>query len=259
MSTLVMKFGGASVATPQHFTQIAKIILDKKKDHPRLVIVVSAMANATAQLISLAREVNPNPPSREYDMLVSVGERISISLLAMALAKLGVQAVSYTGSQSGIMTSEEHSSAKIVDVRPHRIVKTLEQGKVAIIAGFQGCSLAGEITTLGPNGSDISAVAMGVAIGADHVEFYKDVPGIFDLDPKLSTKARHHSHLTYDEADQVLKKGGRILHPRCLELAKNNNLPLWIRSFIDPKAKGTLISDINLKMADRALYELALS
>ena len=239
----MMKFGGASVATPKHFKQIAEIIVTRKKIHNRLVIVVSAMANATKQLISLAEEVNPHPPSREYDMLVSVGERISISLLAMALAGLGEKAVSFTGSQSGIMTSDEHSNAHIVEIRPHRILKVMDEKKIAIVAGFQGCSLKGEITTLGQNGSDISAVAMGVALQASGVEFYKDVGGVYDRDPKLDSEAQLLSTLNYDEAQDIVTGGGRILHPRCLELAKRNSLPLHILSFHHPEVDGTKIFD----------------
>ena len=146
------------------------------------------MANTTDQLFKLARNVHPNPPAREQDMLVSVGERISISLLAMALAYQGVEAVSFTGSQSGIITCEKHSDASIVDIRPKRIQKVLDEGKTAIIAGFQGVSQKGEITTLGRGGSDTSAVALAVGLGARCVEFYKDVPGIFEEDPKV----QHH-------------------------------------------------------------------
>ena len=175
MKTLVMKFGGAAVATPQHFSKIADIILQRLKEYNRIAVVVSAMGDTTNQLISLATQVNDTPPRREYDMLVSVGERISISLLAMALAAKKHSAVSFTGSQSGIITCSNHSEARIVDVKPHRLLPVLDSGSVVIVAGFQGVSKQGEITTLGRGGSDTSAVALAIALGAIKVEFYKDV------------------------------------------------------------------------------------
>jgi len=259
MTTVVMKFGGASVATPKHFHSIADVVLQRKKRFRRLVIVVSAMANTTGQLIQLANEVNTSPPSREYDMLVSVGERISISLLAMALAGKGESAVSFTGSQSGIMTSDEHSNARIVEMRPHRLCKVLDEEKIAIVAGFQGCSLGGEITTLGANGSDISAVALGVALKAVGVEFYKDVRGVYDRDPKLDDGAQWIPELTYDKALNIVRNGGRILHPRCLELAKQNGLPLSILSFHKPDTPGTRIVDPSVMPVDKPCYETCLS
>lgn len=243
MKTLVMKFGGASVATPQQFSHIADIILERMQEYARIVVVVSAMGKTTDQLIALAKEVHADPPRREYDMLVSVGERISISLLAMALAKKNQEATSFTGSQSGIITSDTHSDAKILDVKPHRVVSCLEAGKVAIVAGFQGVSVKGEITTLGRGGSDTSAVALGVAFNAK-VEFYKDVPGICSADPKKCSAATLLPKLTYAEALDIMKKGSQALHPRSIILAAKNSLPLHVLSFNknDPEGKkGTLI------------------
>ncbi len=250
-----MKFGGASVATPEDFKKIATITLQRKLVYQRLVVVVSAMANTTSQLVDLAKKVNPDPPSREYDMLVSVGERISISLLAMALADQGESAVSFTGSQSGIMTSDEHSNARIVEVRPHRLLPILEEGRIAIVAGFQGCSLKGEITTLGKNGSDISAVAIAVALGAECVEFYKNVRGVFEKDPKNYENPKFYPELNYDQALEIVEGGGRILHPRCIELARRNGLPLHIHSFEDPKVVGTRIFDDREIRGDLPRYE----
>ena len=241
MKTLVMKFGGAAVATPEHFSRIADIILNRKNEFARIVIVVSAMGNTTDQLIALAKQVHPNPPQREYDMLVSVGERISISLLAMALAAKGHEAVSFTGSQSGIITCPKHSDARIIEVRPHRLKPHLDEGKVVIIAGFQGVSKHGEITTLGRGGSDTSAVALAVALGAEQVEFYKDVPGIFNEDPKQNPQAILLPTLTYDEALDITTKGAKILSSRCLQLAQVNSLPLYIHTFHHPFPCGTFI------------------
>lgn len=229
--TLVMKFGGAAVATPEHFSRIADIVISRLSEYSRLVIVVSAMGNTTDQLIALAKQVNPDPPRREYDMLVTVGERISIALLAMALAAKKQDAVSFTGSQSGIITCGQHSEARIIDVRPRRILGVLELGKIAIVAGFQGVSGQGEITTLGRGGSDTTAVALGVALGSTRVEFFKDVPGVFDEDPKKNSAACMFQQLSYKEALEIMHKGAKVLHPRCIELANKNNLMLQVRSF----------------------------
>jgi aspartate kinase len=164
-------------------------------------------------------------------MLLSVGERISMTLLAMCLAKKGREAISFTGSQSGIITCNQHSEAKIIDVTPFRLIKSLEQNKIVIVAGFQGVSRLKEITTLGRGGSDTTAVALSVALGAEKVEFYKDVPGLFSEDPKKNPDASLFSHLNYDEALDIVSKGAKILHKRCLELAKANQIPLHVLSF----------------------------
>lgn len=253
--SLVMKFGGASVATPAHFKKIVDIILSRKEKFDQIIVVVSAMANATNQLIALAKEVNPNPPSREYDMLVSVGERISISLLAMAIAARGEEAVSFTGSQSGIITSEHHASAKIVDVKPKRLLPLLDAGKIVIVAGFQGCSRGGEITTLGRNGSDISAVALGIALQAQAVHFFKDVAGIYEQDPKVNPESALIPEMTYSQARTICEAGGAVLHSRCLDLAEKNGLPLAIYSFDTPDQVGTHIVDPLFQIPKSPLYE----
>jgi aspartate kinase len=238
---IVMKFGGASVETPESFHKIAKIIKERSLLHKKIVVVVSAMANSTDQLLELARKVHPNPPAREQDMLISVGERISIALLAMALAKEGVEAVSFTGSQSGIITCENHSDARIVDVRPKRLLDALDRGQVAIVAGFQGVSRKGEITTLGRGGSDTSAVALAVALGAPRVEFYKDVPGIFDSDPKKNPNAQVLPRLSHADALALAKAGAKVLHSRCVELAENNGVELSVLSFHNLLDAGTIV------------------
>jgi aspartate kinase len=257
MKTIVMKFGGAAVASPYHFTRIAEIIRNKKKEYERVVVVVSAMGDTTDQLIELAKKVHPDPPRREYDMLITVGERISISLLAMALARQGQEAVSFTGSQSGIITTPHHSNAKIVDVKPNRVFSSLENGKTVIVAGFQGVSKGGEITTLGRGGSDTTAVALGIALGAEKVEFYKDVQGIYPENPKVNPKAQHLAQISYDDVIEILKKGAEVLHDRCVELAKKNNLPLVVRSFLreDDDKIGTQIGQINQTRPVNFIYE----
>lgn len=243
MKAVVMKFGGASVATPEHFGQIASMIKQRKEENQQVVVVISAMAGETDKLISLAKQVNPNPPQREHDMLVSVGERISISLLAMALAKQGLDAISFTGSQAGIITCPRHSDARIVEVRPHRILPHLNQGKIVIVAGFQGVSRGGEITTLGRGGSDTSAVALGVALKTP-VEFFKDVGAIYESDPKKDPLAQQLKSLSYERALAIVTKGQHpVLHPRCIELARRNGVSLIVRSFNNHHLIGTTIPD----------------
>lgn len=240
-----MKFGGASVATAQSFSRCAKIILNRLNSYQKVIVVVSAMQGMTDHLLHLSDQVSLQPPPREVDMLVSVGERISMSLLAMALNDLGCEAVSFTGSQTGIITCSSHNHAKIIDVNPYRIRPYLEKKKVVIVAGFQGVSRAGEITTLGRGGSDTTAVALGVALQACKVEFYKDVPGVFSQDPKKFPDSCFYSYLNYDEALSIVRQGAKVLHERCLHLAKVNELPLHIRSYREvdkSQQEGTWIS-----------------
>ena len=239
-----MKFGGASVATLDSFSKIAKIIIEKSREFQKIVVVVSAMGDATEKFIHMANAVHPNPPRREMDMLITVGERISISLLAMALDLEGINAVSLTGSQSGVLTSSNHSDARILEVRPHRIVRHLDKGEIVIVAGFQGVSREGEITTLGRGGSDTSAVALGVALFAEKVEFYKDVEGIYKEDPKKDSNAAFFPLLSHMEAFEVVSKGAKVLHPRSILLAEKNHLPLHVVSFKEGKkqySEGTMI------------------
>lgn len=238
---LVMKFGGASVASPENFDIAADIIISKKLFYKNILIVVSAMGNTTEDLLLLARKVNPNPPKRELDMLITVGERISIALMAMALSKKGFTAISFTGSQSGIVTSPQHSDAKIIDVKPHRLHKAFSEGSIAIVAGFQGVSVQGEITTLGRGGSDTSAVALAAALKSPVVEFYKNVPGVFNEDPWKNPQAVKYSKMSYSDAYDLVKGGAKILHPRCILLAKNNGIRLQVKSFLNPEEEGTEI------------------
>jgi aspartate kinase len=254
---LVMKFGGAALATPEQFSQAAELIIARKEDFQSIVVVVSAMGSTTDQLIQLAKEIHPNPPQREYDMLVSVGERISMSLLAMALCLKQQEAVSFTGSQAGIITTACHSDAEIVDVRPWRLLPHLQQGRVVIVAGFQGVSSDREITTLGRGGSDTTAVALALALGADKVEFYKDVPGFFDKDPKKHQDAHCYPHISYGEALEIINRGARILHARAVRLASNNGLPLHIRSFVHSliNHSGTCIGSENAERKGVPIFE----
>ncbi len=242
-----MKFGGAALSLPERFQEVATLVLEKKKIYDQIVIVVSAMGKMTDELIALAKKVHPSPPKREYDMMITVGERISMSLMAMALSLKGCEAVSFTGSQSGIITCCNHSEAKILDIRPKRILENLSQGKVVIVAGFQGVSSKGEITTLGRGGSDTSAVALGVAIGADLIEFYKDVKGIYEADPKACPNAHHFLELDYDKALEIVRGGAKVLHERSLLLAKANGMPLYVRSFLSEEGGTRIASKENVK------------
>jgi aspartate kinase len=253
MKLVVMKFGGASVRTPAHFNQIADLIVQKQKEFARIVVVVSAMGGATDDLLRLAREVHHTPPKREQDMLVSVGERISSSLLAMALDLKGCEAISLTGSQSGIITDDNHAEAKIVQVKPHRILKYLDNGKIVIVAGFQGVSTSGEITTLGRGGSDTSAVALGVALSAEKVEFYKDVGAVFSGDPKIDPHVVKYDELQYDEMLAICQAGAKVLHGRSVELAAKNGLPLHVLPF-QGKGSGTFIRGSG-EMVSEKVYE----
>jgi aspartate kinase len=255
--TIVLKFGGASVAHVEQFSKIAEII-STKSPHYRVVVVVSAMGDSTDELLSLARCVHPNPPLREQDMLVSAGERISSALLSMSLNLRGISAISFTGSQSGIITSSRHSEAMILDVRPRRVEQALDAGHVVIVAGFQGVSTEGEITTLGRGGSDTTAIALGVALDAIKVEFYKDVEGIYSADPKLDKGAILYRTLSFDEATNIADQGAQVLHPRCIRLASKNNLPIHVLSFYDPLLlhhQGTLIGSADQKEKGLHVFE----
>ena len=254
--SIVLKFGGASVAQPESFQFISEIISYRLKTFSKIAVVVSAMGNTTDELIKLAHQVNEKPPQRELDMLISVGERMSIALLAMALDKIKIKAVSFTGSQSGIITTSDHSHAKIIDVKPKRLIPHLSNGYVVIVAGFQGMSTSGEITTLGRGGSDTTAVALASALNSSCVEFYKDVNGIYDCDPKLNKNAKRYSNLSYKEAYQLTFSGAKILHHRCIAMAEKNALPLHVKPFADYKNQnsGTLIFSPGEKPAE-PIYE----
>lgn len=241
-----MKFGGASVRVAEQFAEVASLIQERRQHYDRLVVVVSAMGDTTDELLALARRVHPQPPEREQDMLITVGERISISLLAMALALKGVDAISLTGSQSGIITSLAHSEARILEVRGVRLERELAKGRVGIVAGFQGVSRMGEITTLGRGGSDTSAVALAVALGAEKVEFFKDVNGIYSQDPKTHPSAHPLPELSYAQAIEIVQKSGEVLHPRAILLAEKNRIPLHVVAFHEmqrAQSQGTWIRE----------------
>ena len=230
MGLIVQKYGGTSVADPERMRNVARHIAATKAQDNQLVIVVSAMGKATDNLLDLARQVSSAPTGREMDMLLTTGERISMSLLCMALQDLGVDAMSFTGSQVGIITDTVHGRAKILEIKGDRVREALSEGKVAVVAGFQGVSTAKEITTLGRGGSDTTAVALAAALKADVCEIYTDVTGVFTADPRIVPQARKLKHLEFDEMLEMAGAGSKVLALRSVEFARNHNVPIHVRS-----------------------------
>ncbi|WP_042162708.1 aspartate kinase [Paenibacillus gorillae] len=230
MSLIVMKFGGSSVGTPERMQRVAKRIIESQQAGNRVVVVVSAMGDTTDDLIDQSKLINPNPPAREMDMLLTTGEQISVALLSMSIHQLGHKAVSLTGWQAGIRTEAVHSKAKITDIRPDRLHKELDQGNIVIVAGFQGMSEDGDITTLGRGGSDTTAVALAAAVEADVCEIFTDVDGVYSTDPRVVKCARKLNEISYDEMLELAHLGAAVLHPRAVEYAKHNNVKLVVRS-----------------------------
>jgi aspartate kinase len=228
-STVVQKYGGSSVADPEKLGRVADRVAETVRAGHRVVVVVSAMGKTTDQLIELAKSVTQEPPRRELDMLLSTGERISMALLAMALEARGLSAISFTGSQSGILTNDRHSGARIIEVRPVRVEDELERGKVVIIAGFQGMSYKREITTLGRGGSDTTAVAMAAALGAD-CEIYSDVDGVYSADPRVVADAQHLARIGYDEMQELAEHGARVLNAQAVEWARTAGVVIHARA-----------------------------
>jgi aspartate kinase len=245
VSLIVAKFGGSSVADATGILRVAKRIVDTKRAGNEVVAVVSAMGDTTDDLIDLAKQVSPNPPGRELDMLLTAGERISMAVLAMAINDLGFEARSYTGSQAGLITDSTHGKARIVDVTPGRIQEALRENAIPIVAGFQGVSQdTKDITTLGRGGSDLTAVALAAALYADVCEIYTDVDGIFSADPRVVPKARQVPRITYDEMMELAAAGAKVLHLRCVEYAKRFDLPIHVRSSFSDKEGTFVIADL---------------
>jgi aspartate kinase len=230
VSLLVQKFGGTSVGDPGRIRAVAEHIVRTRRAGHDLVVVVSAMGKTTDDLERLAHEVSTDPSAREMDMLLTSGERISIALLCMAIIDLGEPAVSFTGSQAGIVTDTAHRKAKIVEIRGDRLREALADGSVAVVAGFQGMSTERNITTLGRGGSDTTAVALAAALDADVCEIYTDVAGVYTADPRIVPSARRLEHLSYDEMLEMAATGGRVLALRSVEFARNYRVPLHVRS-----------------------------
>lgn len=241
MPLLVQKYGGTSVEGPERIRAVARRVAAARTAGYDMVVVVSAMGQTTDELIALARQVSERPRPREMDMLLTVGERVSMALLAMALHDAGVEAISFTGSQSGILTDSRHNSARIADVRPERLRAELARGRVVIVAGFQGVNpVTKEITTLGRGGSDTTAVALAAALGPAECEIYTDVGGVLTADPRIVPGARILPRLSYTLCSTLAHLGGRVLHARCVDLAARAGVPLVVRSSFDD-APGTRI------------------
>ena len=231
MGLIVQKYGGSSVADAEGLKRVANRIVATKRAGHQVVVVVSAMGDTTDELIDLANQVSPLPNGRELDMLLTAGERISMALLAMAIGNLGNEARSFTGSQAGVITTSAHGRARIIDVTPGRITEALNEGAIAIVAGFQGISQdTKDVTTLGRGGSDTTAVARAAALDADVCEIYTDVDGIFSADPRVVPSARKLKTVTYDEMLELAASGAKVLHLRCVEYARRYDLPIHVRS-----------------------------
>ena len=247
-----MKFGGTSVADPEKLKDVARRLVEPQAAGNRVVAVLSAMGDTTDELVRLAHEVSRRPKPRELDMLISVGERISCALAAMAINDLGHEAISLTGSQAGIVTDTVHGRAKIVDVRARRIHEALDQDQIVLVAGFQGVSTDFDITTLGRGGSDTTAVALAAALGADVCEIYTDVDGVFTADPRLVPEARKLDAVSYEEMLEMAASGAKVLQLRSVEVARSHHVKLHVRSSFSP-ADGTWIREEDDRMLEKAL------
>src|SRR5262245_17626498 len=241
MPVLVHKYGGTSVGTVERIRAVADRVLAAQRAGHHLVVVVSAMGEYTDQLVDLARQITTQPNQRELDMLLTAGERISMALLALALQESGARAISFTGSQSGILTDESHGRARVTDIRPHRVREALNKGAIVIVAGFQGVSREREVTTLGRGGSDTTAVALAATLGA-HCEIYTDVDGVFSADPRLVPAARRLPRIGSDVMSVLAHSGAQVLHARCVDLAAKYRVALAVKSSFE-EGEGTVIAD----------------
>ncbi|MFI9051655.1 aspartate kinase [Streptomyces sp. NPDC053427] len=243
MGLVVQKYGGSSVADAEGIKRVAKRVVEAKKNGHQVVVVVSAMGDTTDELIDLAQEVSPIPSGREFDMLLTAGERISMALLAMAIKNLGHEAQSFTGSQAGVITDSVHNKARIIDVTPGRIKDSVDDGNIAIVAGFQGVSQdKKDITTLGRGGSDTTAVALAAALDAEVCEIYTDVDGVFTADPRVVKKARKIDWISFEDMLELASSGSKVLLHRCVEYARRYNIPIHVRSSFSG-LKGTWVSN----------------
>ena len=242
MALIVQKYGGTSVGSTERIMVVADRIVRTAEAGNQVAVVVSAMGSSTDELLRMAQEITPLPNAREMDLLLTAGERIAMSLLAIAINAKGHKAASYTGSQAGIITDTEHGKAKIVDVRPGRIQQALEEGNVVIVAGFQGVSTAYDVTTLGRGGSDTTAVALAAALGADACEIFTDVDGVYTADPRIEPGARKLVSVTYEEMLEMAAAGARVLQLRSVEYARRHGVPLMVRSSFNEEP-GTWVRD----------------
>ena len=255
---IVQKYGGTSVADVKRIEAVSDRIISYVKKGHKLAVVVSAMGDTTDELIELSRKINPDPSEREMDMLISTGEQISSALLAMAIHKKGYEAISFTGSQVGIITDKYHTKARIVKIETDRIKKELAAGKVVIVAGFQGKSIHSEITTLGRGGSDLSAVALAVSLHADVCEIYTDVEGIYTADPRIVKDAKKLKYITFDEMLELAARGAQVMQTRAVEVGKKFNMPIYVRSSFSKK-EGTIIMDKMPRIEEAVVRGVALA
>jgi aspartate kinase len=230
MSLVVQKYGGTSVDGPERIRAVAEHVVRTRQQGHDVVVVVSAMGHTTDELLRLATQLSAEPPGRELDMLATAGERIAMALLSIAIWEHGVEAASFTGSQAGILTDSAHGRAKILEVRAHRLRQALADGRIVVVAGFQGVSVDNDITTLGRGGSDTTAVALAAALGAEACEIYTDVAGVFTADPRVVPAARPLPFVSYEEMLEMAATGGRVLALRSVEFARNHQVPLHVRS-----------------------------
>lgn len=240
-SLIVQKYGGTSVANPERIKKVAKRVVKYKRQGYDLVVVVSALGDTTDELIDLAYKVTNDPSEREMDMLISTGEQVSCALLAMAIQRLKIPAISFTGAQVGIITDTSHTKARILEISTERISEELKRGRVVVVAGFQGMSISKEITTLGRGGSDLTAVALAKALGAKICEIYTDVDGVYTADPRIVNNARKLGRLSYDEMLEMASLGAKVLQARSVEYSKRYGVNMHVRSSFS-NADGTIIS-----------------
>ena len=234
MTCIVQKYGGSSVADLDRLKKVAALIAAVKREGIDVAVVVSAMGKTTDGLVQMARDITASPPRREMDMLLSTGERVTMSLLVMALHELGVEAVSLTGSQSGIITNDRHNDARVIEVRPFRVQDELAKGRVVVVGGFQGVSYKRDITTLGRGGSDTSAVALAAALGADRCEIYSDIDGVYTADPAVVAEARHLPEISYQVMQEMAMAGAKVLNAQAVQFAKESQIAIYARSTFQP-------------------------
>lgn len=242
MALIVKKFGGSSVATPEKIYNIVNRVLRYKKEDDRIVVVVSAMGNTTDDLVSLAKEVTSRPYGREMDRLLSIGEQITIALMSMAFMEKGQPAISMTGEQAGIISSDNHGKGRILNIDPSRVFAALDKGNIVVVAGFQGITDAGDITTLGRGGSDTTAVALAGAMSADVCEIFTDVEGVYSTDPRIAPNAIKLEEITYGEMLEMARLGAGVMQPRAVEMGVRYGVPIHVRSTFTDR-EGTIIRE----------------
>lgn len=254
MAIVVQKYGGSSVADADKIREVARRVMKTRELGHSVVVVVSAMGDTTDHLLDLAKKTSPNPERRELDMLLSVGERISMALLSMAIRELGGDAISFTGSQAGIITNDRHVDARIIEVRPFRVQDELSHGKIVIIAGYQGVSYRKEVTTLGRGGSDTTAVAMAAALDAEWCEICSDVDGVYSADPRIVPAAKRIGSMSYEEMQEMAEAGAKVLNAQCVEFAKERGIAIYARATAgplpgaDPSSDGTVVRKFAARM-----------